>query len=576
MHFCQQNNHELTSLTGKIGASLFFLVFAGFGLGFMLLMGNSLLREWKSGDWEKSTATITEAKQNSGEGKNHTLALRYEYRYKGGKYFGERYSISNNHLTGSYKEVEQAREKFAVGSSHEVFINPQNPQDAILERKTSYSQIPFLLLPLIFCVIGIGGLAFTWWRKKENPAGNHTPPPSPLTNARKKSHQHLSLLVFMSLFLLAGLAFLTFMFVIPAKKTLEARSWQKTPCVIVSSRVVTHSDSDGSTYAVEVVYRYTFKGRNYTGDKYDFVTGSSSGYDAKSAIVRQYPAGKQTFCYIDPANPEEAVISTEFRGDYLFALIPLLFVVVGACGIVYAIKSWWKGRRPDAGGLAAVEDATDYSGGSRELKPRTTPVKSFFGLLFFALFWNGLVSVFVTIAVKGWMKGSPEWFLSFFLIPFVLIGFTVLILAFFAAMDMFSPRPRLELNPSALRLGEEATASWQIPGARAYKQLSIYVEGIQKIRTESKNSKGENNIQTESETFMFFPLLQTDIEQEMAAGSKKFRIPANLMHTFSAPNHKICWQIVIDGKRRFRPALRCEYEINVRPRAKGEDHHVMG
>ena len=38
------------------------------------------------------------------------------------------------------------------------------------------------------------------------------------------------------------------------------------------------------------------------------------------------------------------------------------------------------------------------------------------------LFWNGMVALFVTIAVNSHLRGEPEWFLTLFMVPFVLVG----------------------------------------------------------------------------------------------------------------------------------------------------------
>ena len=98
---------------------------------------------------------------------------------------------------------------------------------------------------------------------------------------------------FFALFGLFGLVFLYFFSIRPVSKIMEARSWNQTPCVIVSSSVKRHSDSDSDTYSVDLVYTYNAAGGQFTGKRYHFFGGSSSGNKKKAAIVARYPAGKK-------------------------------------------------------------------------------------------------------------------------------------------------------------------------------------------------------------------------------------------------------------------------------------------
>ena len=62
-----------------------------------------------------------------------------------------------------------------------------------------------------------------------------------------------------------------------------------------------------------------------------------------------------------------------------------------------------------------------------------TPVRMVLLGLFFTLFWNGIVSIFVYNVVKSYLDGRPEICLTIFLIPFVLIGLGLIL--FFIALS---------------------------------------------------------------------------------------------------------------------------------------------
>ena len=150
---------------------------------------------------------------------------------------------------------------------------------------------------------------------------------------KKKPGQGIGCLYgFFGIFGLFGGAFLLF-FLAPAMKSIGALSWNAVPCTMLESRVEEHPGDDGSTYSVEVRYRYEVEGREYTGDRYRFLGGSSSGHSGKQAVVDRLSPGTVTTCYVDPADPTKAVLHRGFQAEYLFGLIPGLFVAIGVGGI---------------------------------------------------------------------------------------------------------------------------------------------------------------------------------------------------------------------------------------------------
>ena len=150
----------------------------------------------------------------------------------------------------------------------------------------------------------------------------------------------------------------------PALQVFSALSWSEVECEIVSSQVRSHSGDDSVTYSVDVLYRYEFGGREYRSNRYQFMGGSSSGYDRRARIVEALPAGAVTPCYVDPDEPSEAVIERGFTPDTLFGLLPLLFAIVGLAGLVFAIGVL-RGARRDA--------AADSWAGAAELSGSRRP-----------------------------------------------------------------------------------------------------------------------------------------------------------------------------------------------------------
>lgn len=116
----------------------------------------------------------------------------------------------------------------------------------------------------------------------------------------------------------------------------ETRSWVETPCVIVSSRVLSERPTPNSNpaYTAEVRYVYEFGGETRTGTRVKRVEGASAHEERARAVVLDYPAGRSTVCFVNPAEPGEAVLRHATRAALYSIWFPLLFVAGGA-GMVW-------------------------------------------------------------------------------------------------------------------------------------------------------------------------------------------------------------------------------------------------
>ncbi len=144
------------------------------------------------------------------------------------------------------------------------------------------------------------------------------------------------------LLILAGVAF--YLFFLPVLADVHrASSWEVVPCEILSSRVATHgaqsrgTSRTGTTYSIEIRYRYESGGRAYTGNRYSFMDGGSdSSVKGKRAIISSYKPGATVDCYVDPEDRSSAVLFRGYPRMLWFSLIPLLIAVVGLRGILKA------------------------------------------------------------------------------------------------------------------------------------------------------------------------------------------------------------------------------------------------
>lgn len=161
-------------------------------------------------------------------------------------------------------------------------------------------------------------------------------------------------LAFAGVFLLAGLGAFYLGIARPYLAIQDAKEWIATPCTIIRSEVVeSESDSgsgiDQSTtyfYDIEVEYRYAFEGKEYTSDEYDLFDVSDGQKEWKDEAVAKLPAGTETTCYVDPKQPDHAVLNRTFVLSYVAAVPSLVFIIVGGLGVIFVLIGYFTPDKP--------------------------------------------------------------------------------------------------------------------------------------------------------------------------------------------------------------------------------------
>ena len=395
------------------------------------------------------------------------------------------------------------------------------------------------------------------------------------SKAGRNKHSKLVVCIFFSIFAIAGLVGAFFLLVLPIKNLITARSWVETPCTILSAQVKSHRGSDSTTYRVDISYRYEFNGKTFTCDRYSFMRVSSGGRSGKQAVVDKYRKAKNPICFVNPDNPGQAVLVRGFRPTMLFGLIPLVFVAVGFGGIVGTIRK--SKRRIISKGARAAEwlpetktarpDDNIYASGGADstgpviLRAKSSRLAKLLFFIFFAAFWNGIVSVFVVDIVRGFLKGRPQWGPAAFISIFVLVGLGVIIAAIYQFLALFNPKTKLTLSSAQIPLGSTAHLTWEISGR--VNRISELVITLQS-REECRYRRGTKTY-TDKNTFFTFQLAQTTNPAEMSYGEVGFAVPAETMHSFAADNNKIIWSLNVAGDIKRWPDIKDEFDITITP-----------
>lgn len=389
---------------------------------------------------------------------------------------------------------------------------------------------------------------------------------------------------FLGLFVVVGSVTGFFMSAQPLYRVYVAQGWTPTACEVVSSRIVRGDD----TARPDIVYRYTIGGRQYTANRYNFMPGTTSD-STVPAVVAKHAPGTKFECYVDPADPSNAVINRTATIWYSMGLLFFLaFAGIPGGIVVVMMRSRRRaamarqaaagagvgaGMGAGAGASAGAAFADSRfapafaplaadAGGPIVLKPTTSPLGKLIAITLICLFWNGIVGVFTFLEYRMFVQGDAfGWGMALFLLLFQAVGLALLVAVPYQLLAMANPRPIITLSRGAVPLGGSASFTWELNGAaQRVKALKITLRG-------SESARYRRGTDTKTDTHVFFSETLVDATHEMniPRGSGTIRVPADSMHSFDADNNKVIWQLRVAGEIPRWPNIDETFDIQVRP-----------
>lgn len=387
------------------------------------------------------------------------------------------------------------------------------------------------------------------------------PEPATVSLLENRGCGKLFFFVFFGLFFVVGSILFVCFCGLPLYRVQASRDWPQVPCTILESKVGSHRGDDGTTYSIDITFQYDYLDQTYKSERYSFLSASSSGYARKAEVVRQYPVGSQHRCYVNPNDPQMAVLHRRATTGMYLGLLTLIFVLVGAGGIVGTLL--YKPKPP--GETTWMPDVTSHGTvtdeGTVVLKPENRPLTQFLVLAGVSLFWCGIVAIATYQEVDAFRRGNPEWILTLFLIPFQLIGMLLVTLTAHSFLSIFNPVPVLEVNSTQLALGDTLEVAWRFEGrTSAIRQLTITVTG-----TEKAEYRRGTTTHTDESIFFKEAMVETRLPLEISGGEATFEIPVTTMHSFRASHNQIVWQLKVHGEIRLWPDVDASFPIVVNP-----------
>lgn len=525
-------------IAGKIIFSAFGLFFAFIGTQFVKQQWKSLEETKAMQQWVQTTCTIISSEVKD-DGEDFRLEVAYRYEVNGEIFTAERYGKQKYSTAETIVEIDRLQKQLPVGKAFNCYYNPAKPSDAVLRLPTLKEARTSLGFTFLFPGFGLLFATLPWLGGRRKAKTR----PEPLVKTATKKHSgKWPPIIFGAVFAVIGLLVLKPLVLTPLQKTRAAKTWGTVEATVISSKVKSHTSDDSTTYSPYIAYAYEVGGEEYLGDQYTFMGGSSSGYDSKAAIVRNFPKGSTFNVYVNPDNPAESVINRDSSRSLLLGLIPLAFVAAGVAVMV----AGFRGNKTKLDPTQSHQQVVALKGPS--------PVGKAVGIGLFAVLWDGVVYFLIT-------SDAP----LLFPIVFGIFGLIITGAAVHAVLAIFNPRPTVEITPGAIRPGTTVAMRWRTTGrADRIEALTITLQCL-RITTETSRSGGKSTTSVVKTPIYTEELLQTDGRNEIAQGTLQFTIKEDQAYSIAGNHSGIRWQLVFHGDIPRWPDLKQELPFTVYP-----------
>lgn len=369
-------------------------------------------------------------------------------------------------------------------------------------------------------------------------------------------------------------------------------------CTVLDKRIGQTEREGRASYRPEIQIKYRLEGETYVVWTYDVHSVRGNGYSAEKSdadrVLERFQVGREYPCWYDPSDRTAAVL---VRGAnwwiWLTFAIPVSFVMIGGGGLAYSVLSLGKSderraailskaasltpRAPAAGkggelpNVPAIADITNSPGTMLQyrLPVAMSPAWALGATLAACLFWNGIVSGFAVFAISGHLAGDPDWVMTAFLIPFVLVG--IALIYYFVRRLLIATG----IGPTLVEISDHPL----YPGGRYQIFLSqsgrLRLNALEMVLVceEEATFRHGTDTRTETRCVVRQPLFRRE-GFEIHRGEPfenlcEFEVPAAAMHSFKSDHNEVNWKIVVRGDVAGWPDYERCFPIVVHPGSNG-------
>lgn len=396
---------------------------------------------------------------------------------------------------------------------------------------------------------------------------------------------------FWGLFFLVGFASLAAIlaqFTIPELRV--NRDFVEHACRVIDRRIDEVDHDDGPLYAPEFRVEYTINGKEYSlWAHYEITDVHTSDRTRSETILKQFELGKEYPCWYDPRDPSHVVLKRGYTWfAWLMLLFPVPFLAIGGGGLFYVVWNWGKSaeRRAVLAQRPARHDLFDNTGGVEPVCPyvpsdsdltdspgtrltfRLPAASRGWNLAVMGgitLVWNLIVAFWAWEAVDRHLQGKHDWLLTFFLIPFLLIGSGLVVALVRQILIDTAVGPTIvEISGHPLFPGQSYELFFSQTG-RA--KLDVF-EALLVCEEEASYRQGTDTRTATRRVCEQRVFRREHIEfrrEEPFEARAEFIVPPGAMHSFRSDHNRINWRLIVKGKAPRRPEFERSFRLCVYP-----------
>jgi hypothetical protein len=349
------------------------------------------------------------------------------------------------------------------------------------------------------------------------------------------------------------------------RRAIDVRGWVPAEAQIRLLELEVRSQDEGVTERVVCWYRYAYDGVSYLGQRVDLAENDVPNEPNTERLhhellKRKQAGGEPVFCYVNPRDPQQAVLFRELRWRPLALWIPFalgfpLFGGVILGGMGYGL---WRTRRKHAIERQHPGEPWLWRADWATAVVRPTTGRELFRACFFCLVWNAIAWPMTLLVGADVTRGAASplgWLVVIF---FPLVGLLLLHRALCATVSHARyGRSELRLRIVPVRLGGTLEAELSLPGhAHLPRELRLELQCVGQVPSADGNTDkiGWRSAQT-------VPLSDAGYDSGSLIVPVRFRLPADgIPSTYPEPS--IRWRLNVTAAAPAR-GLKLEFPVPV-------------
>jgi len=498
-----------------------------------------------------------------GAGKVHFRArIRYRYEVAGQSYTSEQIRAKGTSGYSEFAANQRLVDRFPAKLKTECHVNPQDPTEAVLAPRPEYF-LPLIAIGLMLIWAVYEHVAIGEWlgQRRARKEGNR----KPLSEMRPRRRWVMQFLIGVMSAMFAGIL-IGFMQVYPWWRAMHASNWVATPCRILQSQVKTETHHQGWSFKADISFGYTVDGHQHVSQNPDFSQEMGTSYADTEALVRAFPAGTADTCYVNPVDPDDAVLRRTCRVNWFMTLFMIAWFSLGCFlmgnGLIIRFRPL----------LSALPWET-AKGRALATKAHVNLAAAQNPMVMFLLSVAGAIVCGVLAVWLGWGVVRSLGRGGFDLLPacYAAISAFGLVMSLIYARQFLSrvrnPSPKLRLRPALLVAGQRCNVEWLWKGGQqSARPFRLWLEGHEEAYVSGTTVTLHGPVKDEKlQKVSFARKLLADVPAD-TTGTRDFSLPPDIMPSFGGVSVRVVWHLRVEVLTKGASSFH-EYRILIRPPA---------